>query len=193
MRVHTTYTNVYTFDELDASAKQNAIYNIYLSIWDVYAEEIWNSIQVIANELNITVNCDSYDRFYFRNNNNFDADNMNFTRAIAWINNNVEIMKLSYSKRKKHIGKVFPKKEYYFDCNFTGVCCDYIFYDAYIKFIEYGRKYGNETTLEKFFDCVVSCATKEVEAEKDNINTEEYASEYADANNLEFKENGDIF
>lgn len=193
MRVHTTYTNVYTFDELSASAKQNAVYNIYLSVWDCYVNEIDDTIKAIQKALNIELIFDSYDNCHCKDKNNFDADNMNFTRAIAWINNNVEIMKLSYSKRKKHVGKVFQKKEYYFDCNFTGVCYDYIFYDAYIKFIEYGRKYGNLATLKYFFEFIAMYSEKEIKNERDAILTEEYAREHAEANNLEFKENGDIF
>ncbi len=161
-------------------------------------EELFDSIKAIAEELYITISSDNYGNIYYRDNEKCQSyyydrngENFNTRRVIAWLENNIEIRKPAYTN-KKRVGKALSKNKYYFDCNFTGVCYDYIFKNAYDEFLKDART-CKTLDLHYFFDLIVKYARKEYDSLNNYLYSEEHAREMCECNEYEFTEDGKIY
>lgn len=112
-------------------------------------------------------------------------------RAFAWIENNLfGPLRIPWTGKRRaelrkygsdyYAGKVKP-------CPLTGVCFDEDYLDALRKSIRQGD------TLKEAFEGLADVYANLLKAEIESASTEEYFIEHAEANEMQFTEDGELF
>ena len=105
MRTITKTIQLYKYEELSESAKNTALKNFHNYLYRIgfyWLESIYNSIEKISEAFNIDIKEYSENSFmYLTKDNMLGPTEMNFKRAIAYINNRFNFKKLNYSYKEK--------------------------------------------------------------------------------------------
>ena len=185
MRTITITKNLYSYDELSESAKENV--RSWLSQDNyIYASEIIDSVEAICKATGLKTG-----RTYSDIENT--CDYLTGIRAYKYIYNNFiypnRRPKLHYSQKKGRFLEYKLHDEYC--CNFTGVCYDYILWDAWNDFKEYFRVNQNQS-IDDFCYILSGKIKDEYENLEQWLYSDEYARETCNANEYEFDEYGNI-
>ena len=190
----TKIINIYSFDELSAEAKENALNNFRENQTEIFwMDETIESLKSLFENCNgISLKdyslgeCHSWIRVEFTND---EVEEFSGKRAMAWIENNLlsNIRISFYGNKRKELRKY--GKYYYADnikpCPFTGYCVDDDLLNDLIKEIKEG------TDLKTAFEGLASTVQRIIQNEWEYQNSEEYIAEHFEANEYEFDVDGD--
>ena len=203
----TVTIKLYNFDELSDDAKEKAR-DWWRSGDDVFpwAYEFSGSVKAIENALDVSffdISVGSYRPYWYDENDDNDAENMCFCRAVAYINNRFDFKKIPWTyptKKPFVVGRDVPlkpvgvalAKNVYDDNLPTGYCSDYVTHESYKKFIEYGRKHKS-AKLSDFFDILACGLRDEIESEYDFMQSDEYIDDILSNNDYYFTVDGEFY
>ncbi len=172
--MRTIKLNLFKFEELSKEAQEKAKANVE---FEQYDSDLWESARA-AQKL--------YDRlkigYVIRGN-----------RLRTWIVNNLLPDLTStkyYGKRygenaKFRFSKIFTEVD---ECNLTGVCFDYDFLKPLMDFVKKPNKYVDNYQLA--LTSLNRIAQELIDAERDYFYSDEGFSEYCEADNMEFLQDG---
>jgi hypothetical protein len=179
--------NVYSYEELSETAKMN-VRQQTAETSTFYYDELIDSIKEICKYTGLKTG-NRWDNVYNT------VDNLTGIRAYKYIYNNFiypnkKPKTLKYSDKKRRF--IYSKLQVEYECNFTGVCYDYILWDAWKDFKQY-LKTDKNISIDDFCHILSGKIKQEFEGIEEYIYSDEYAQETSDANNYEYDENGNIF
>lgn len=202
--------NVFTFNELSDSAKQNAVecYRAYRGGDDFYFSEYKASLEAFADDIGININNWSYGLDCCTVDFDFgDLEVLNTikgARAYAWVVNNVkglrpgprvytvsrEVNRHGFTRNErivKHVSGVYLADDC---CNYTGVCCDE---DLMKPFREFLIKPDSRTIADLINEAIDSYCSA-LQADLEYQESDEYLTEeLVNGDSPEFFENGTIY
>lgn len=205
--------NVYQFNELSDSAKENAI-NWYRNAGEYAWTEEWiDSLYAFADAIDITIDDYSvspyaYSEVHWSHAVSYDfdpddLDDMKGLRLRTWLINNYlpEFEKPKYIYGMKRNGKMekvigINSKHYYsklqteISCPFTGFVGDHSLIDPILKFINEPNDYES---LDDIIDNCMSNFIKEWQKDMEYQDSDEYIIENIEANEYEFNDDGSIY
>lgn len=194
--MRTITENIYTFNELQETAKEVAVKHYQDNIVLTWQDEIINSFKAIATACNCDVDWYSYDGIEYKVSlNPVDLDEgISGVRAISYIYNNFIEPNIKF-KYRKHMGSIPVYSTIFKDdytC-FTGYCSDYVLIEAYKEFLNDFRK-TPALNIRDFLDILESNMSKEWSNENEcQYSDMDYITEYFDANDYEFYSNGNAW
>lgn len=207
--MRTITTNIYKFDELADKAKAKAREWYRINESHDFSEEVdcFNAI-LAAFDADGKIEQDSYGNWLLELKPNLDEDEDSLVgvRALKWVWNNW----IEPNMKGKYYGKLYAvekslehptgwihKKRYSkatreWDCPLTGFCMDMIPWEAY-KAMQEATKKGERWTIGDYMKVVLDRFTKELEAQSEYMDSDEYIDEMLEVNNYEFYEDGRAF
>lgn len=179
--------NVYDYDELSENAKKN-VRQWMAETSQYYYDELIDSIKEICKHTGLKTR-DKWDNVYNT------VDNLTGIRAYKYIYNNFiypnrKQKVLKYSDKKGRL--IYSKLQVEYGCNFTGICYDYILWNAWQDFKQYLRIDKN-IDIDDFCYILGGKIKQEFDGIEEYIYSDEYAQETSEANDYEYDENGHIF
>ena len=183
--------SLFNFEELSDEAKKAALDAHRYDFEDDWSFETDNSISEIAEacDMRLVGRCGLYPAF--RSNNEIDFKSN--SRLIAYIWNNY----IEPNLRGKYYttGRVHyrSKATLEFSCPFTGVCSDYILWEAWVEFCEDIRKAKKVLSLDDFADLLTSHAKKRIDDDTDWVTSDEYIKEIFLFNDYKFLADGTMY
>ena len=202
--------NVFTFNELSETAKQNAVesYRAYRGGDDFYFSEYKASLAAFADDIGININNWSYGLDCCTVDFDFGElemlDTITGARAYAWIVNNVkglrpgprvyavsrEVNRHGFTRNErivKRVSRVYRADDY---CNYTGVCCDEYLLQPFREFLLKPDSRSVEDLIKEAIDSYCCALHDDLEYhESDEYLTEELSN----GDTPEFFENGTIY
>lgn len=196
MRTLTTTKEVYRFEELSHSAKQNALYQFQCN--DTYPSNVENKevLEAFTNIFPVKVKDWEYgsyrnDHISFSFTADDDIENLSGVRLATYIYNNYfhDLFKGKFYYKKYYFKS--RKSKVFFDncCPLTGYYIDMEMLDPVYDFL---KKPTNGIT---FYDLMEECLNNWVSActkDMEGYYSEENLKEAAEANNWEFYEDGTL-
>jgi hypothetical protein len=186
MRTIVITKNLFSYDELSESAKMN-VRQWLAEGSESYYYELVESIKAILNATGLKSGREWSDI-------SNTCDYLEGVRAYKYIYNNFIYpnRKAKYLKWSDKKGRgMYSRLQSGYDCNFTGVCYDYILWDAWKDFKAYIRN-GEQTSIDDFCYILSGKIKDEFENIEKWVYSDEYARETCEANNYEFDENGEV-
>ncbi len=193
--------NVYSYDELKGDARKSVFKRFKENYMDWVIDEFIASVKETAAQLGLTVT--DYEFFEDGGHLWLDYDyqyrlaDIRGARAYAFIQNNF----FSHVDHRRYMGvlKVYSDKDYtrlpdkgwMENCCFTGNYTDYVLKNTWDEFVEEVRQGNNPSVL----DFILNLSTEYVETYLDEVRSynDESVREEADANEMEFLEDGSLF
>lgn len=193
--------NVYSYDELKGDARKSVFKWFKENYMDWVIDEFIASTKETVKCLGLTVT--DYEFFedgghvYFDYDYPYRIENIRGARAYAFIQNNF----FSHVDKRRYMGvlKVYsdkdythlPDKDWMENCCFTGNDTDHVLKNTWDEFVEEVRQGKNPSVL----DFILDLSTEYVEAYLKEVRSysDECAREEADANEMEFLEDGSLF
>lgn len=180
--------NVYSYEELSENAKMN-VKQWMAETSTYYYDELIDSIKEVCKHTGLKTAKRSWSDII----NTFD--NLRGARAYKFIFNNFiypnkKPKTLKYSDKKRRF--IYSKLQVEYECNFTGICYDYILWNAWQDFKQYLRTDKN-IDIDDFCYILGGKIKQEFDGIEEYIYSDEYAQEVSEANDYEYDENGKIF
>jgi len=186
--MRTIETNAYTLDELSEDAKQKAYQNFLETREYFWLDEWVESMQKGLKEFEFDLSDYNIDPHYPGRSNvrikhmgNDDILELKGVRLWKYIRaNGFEYIQNHYTKKLENIHDK--------NCPLTGYCGDVDFLEPIVKFMERPDSSTIEDLMQECIESVLNGIREDVEYQ----DSFEFFEQEAEANNLEFTENGDI-
>lgn len=196
MRIETTITKIYTFDELSDEAKGKVIAEARDFDMEIHRDELVDCMKSAMYEMGIAIKDYSIGLDgggYIKLDD--DNDGLEGARAYAYIMNNffggVDKKKLVHKEWEKGRISHLDRKDWMDNCPFSGWCYDFAVKEAWENWCNDLRE-GKGPSVRDFLDELEWAYLKELSDEYDGFN-EEDARELAEANEYEFLEDGTLY
>jgi hypothetical protein len=158
---------------------------------NVWTDEIMESLKAVFKASGINLrdwSIDGYGYSYVKFDMETETGDLAGTRAQAWLENNLLAdLRIGYNAANRwelsqygsyyRAGKIAP-------CPFTGVCYDEDFLNALVESVNGGD------SIEEAYSSLASVSGKLFASEWEDQLSEEYFTDYADANEWEYDEDG---
>jgi hypothetical protein len=193
--MRTIETQIYTFAELSDKAKEKAISDYYnrsgFHWMDESCKSLLDGVRMFADLKNWSIDpeCPAHSSIDFKIHESEEIQTLTGLRLRTWLINNVAfyVPKIYRKGNAKRKSRLFSELNMY-----TGYCMDLDFWKPFLDFISGPKLYPGfySTNLEDLLnDSIYNCLNA-IQDDVEGQQTEDYFSDFCEANGYEFTEDG---